>query len=87
MVSDDGAFEIELSEGGVPGVFLPTVTVVKGRLSPAALSYFEVMRRNASPERLELELLKAEQLRWTKVGRRGGDIVVKTNDFAGQESR
>ena len=83
MVSKDGAFEVELLEGGVPGVFLPTVTVVKGRLSPAALSYFEVMRRNASPERLELELLNAVKLRWTKVGRRGGDVVVKTNDFVG----
>lgn len=87
MVSDDGVFEIELSEGGVPGVFLPTVTVIKGRLSPAALSYFNGMRRNAPPERLELEFLEAVKLRWTKVGRRGGDVVVKTNDFTGQERR
>lgn len=87
MISDDGTFEIELSEGGVPGVFLPTVTVVKGRLSPAALSYFGVLRRNASPESLELALLDAVRLRWTKVGRRGGDVVVKTNDFAGQGAR
>ena len=87
MVRDDGAFEIELSEGGVPGVFLPTVTVVKGRLSPAALSYFNEMRRHAPPERSELELSEAVKLRWTKVGRRGADLVVTTNDFPGQGRR
>jgi hypothetical protein len=86
MVSDDGVFEIELSEGGVPGVFLPTVSLVKARLSPAALSYFQAMRRNTSSERLEREFLEAVKVRWAKVGRRGGDVVVKTNDFAGQRT-
>lgn len=81
MVSDDGAFEIELSEGGVPGVLLPTVTVIKGRLSPAALTYFNTLRRNASPQRVETEFVKAVNLRWMKVGRRGGHVIVKTTDF------
>ncbi len=81
MISGDGLFEVELAEGGVPGVFLPTVTIVKGRLSPAALTYFEGFRRNASVAQAEQALLDAVTLRWTKVGRRGGDIIVKTNDF------
>lgn len=83
MVSDDGGFEVEFSDGGVPGVFLPTVTIVRGRLSPAALTYFNVLRRNAPSEELRIAFLNAVKLRWDKVGRRG-DIIVKTNDFVGR---
>lgn len=81
MVGEDGTFEFELSEGGVPGVFLPTVTVITGSLSPAALSHFQAMRRSASPEQLERAFSNAVMSRWKKVGRRGGSVVVKTNDF------
>lgn len=80
MVSDDGAFEIEFSEGGVPGVLLPTVTAIKGHLSPTALSYFNVLRRNASSDEVQRVFLNAVKLRWEKVGRRG-EVVVKTTDF------
>lgn len=81
MLNDDGSFEIEMAEGGVPGVFLPTVTLVKGRLSPAALKHFQAIKTCASRERFESELMSAIKSRWLKVGRRGGAIVVKTNDF------
>lgn len=87
MVSDDGTFEVELSEGGVPGVILPTLTIVKGRLSLAALSHFNGMRRSSSLEKLELALVNAVRLRWTKVGRRGGSVVVTTTDFTGPAMR
>ena len=81
MLNDDGSFEIEMAEGGVQGIFLPTVTIVKGRLSPAALKHFQTIQKYASSERFEVKLMAAIKSRWLKVGRRGGGIVVKTNDF------
>lgn len=36
MIQVDHEFDFKISDGGVPGVFLPRYTVVQGRLSKAA---------------------------------------------------
>jgi hypothetical protein len=81
MVNEDGVFEIEIVKDGVPGVFEPTVAVVRGTLSAGALSRFRAL--TSKPAELAVATLAAAaKRRFDKEGGRPGEIMVTRNDFA-----
>jgi hypothetical protein len=82
MVNDDGVFEIEIIKDGVPGVFEPTVAVVRGTLSAGALSRFRALTSKGPAELAAPTLAAAAKRRFDKEGGRPGEIMVTRNDFA-----
>jgi hypothetical protein len=81
MVSEDGAFLIELEYPGVPGVVEPSVAVVRGTLSPGALDRFRRFEAQRTVATAAMELKAAVRRRLEKRGR-GSDLVhVKLADF------
>jgi hypothetical protein len=82
MISDEGVFELALEQDGMPGVFVPSVAVVRGSLSPAALQRFRQITRKQSAQRADALLRAAVKRRLLKPGRKDGPIVVATSDFS-----
>lgn len=80
MVDDDGSFEIELVSDGIPGVVRPTTMLVKGHLTPAALTYFRRLERNVSPAKLAVKFKQAVERRRQR-GALHGPIAVTTTDL------
>jgi hypothetical protein len=81
MISDDGEFELAFEQDGIPGVFVPSVAVVRGSLSPAALQHFREIMRKQSAKRADSELRAAVKCRIMKLGRKDGPLLVSTGDF------
>jgi hypothetical protein len=81
MISDDGVFELSIEQDGMPGVFVPSVAIVRGSLSPAALRRFRGIVQRRSAKRADAELRAAVECRLSKLGRKDGPLVVATNDF------
>jgi hypothetical protein len=81
MISDDGVFELAFEQDGMPGVFVPSVAVVRGSLSPAALLRFQGIVAKWSARRADAELRTAVKCRLSKPGRKNGPLVVSKGDF------
>ena len=81
MIKDDGTFEIEIPDDSAPGVFLPTMIAVCGRLSPAALLRFTKIAESSSPTHSEAALQKAIAYRMGVPRTRTEGIVVRNTDF------
>jgi hypothetical protein len=81
MFDVEGNFELELVDDRAPGVFMPVTSTVRGRLSPAAIRYFERIEPNHPVERLEALFRAAVENRWRIERRRSIDLVVKATDF------
>ena len=81
MISDEGVFELAFEQDGMPGVFVPSVAVVRGSLSPAALRHFRGIVLKRSAKRADAELRTAVKCRLSKIGRKEGPLVVSTGDF------
>ena len=81
MLNDDGTFEIEMPDDSAPGVFLPTMIAVRGRLSPAAALRFTKLAEDTSSAQSEEALRKAVAYRMGVPRTRTEGIVVRTKDF------
>ncbi len=81
MLKDDGTFEIEIPDDSAPGVFLPTMIVVRGSLSSAAVLRLTKIAETTSPTQVEEALRKAVAYRRGVPRTRTEGIVVRTTDF------
>jgi hypothetical protein len=81
MVNDDGVFEIELPHEGVPGVLEPSVTTVRGMLSPDAVMRYRALTRRYSAEVALSALRRAITHRLQKRGSNPSTIRVTRADF------
>jgi hypothetical protein len=81
MISDEGVFELAFEQDGMPGIFVPSVAVVRGSLSPAALRRFQRIVQKRSTKHADAELRTAVKCRLSKLGRKDGPLVVSTGDF------
>jgi hypothetical protein len=82
MISESGVFEVEIEHSGVPGVLEPSMTVVRGTLSPGALNRFRwiVEKRTAASAASALEV--AVRRRLEKRGGSPGVFRVTATDFS-----
>jgi hypothetical protein len=81
MISDEGVFELAFEQDGMAGVFVPSVAVVRGNLSPAALRHFRGIVQKRSAKRADTELRTAVKCRLSKLGRKDGPLVLSMGDF------
>jgi hypothetical protein len=81
MVSDDGVFEIELPHEGVPGVLEPSVTTVRGMLSPEGLARYRALTSKNSAEVALSALRRAITRRLQKRGSNPSTLRVTRSDF------
>ena len=82
MVSEDGAFLVELEYPGVPGVVEPSVAAVRGTLSPKALDRFRSVEVKRTAAKAEMELKAAVRRRLGKRGRGSNLVHVVLADFS-----
>jgi hypothetical protein len=82
MVSEDGVFELDLELVGVPGVVEPSVSVVRGTLSPGALNRFRWIEANRTAAYATSALRAAVERRMGKRDRTPGVFRVSITDFS-----
>lgn len=81
MINDDGSFELEFVDDNAPGIFLPIVTVVRGRFSPAAARYFSGLLHDNPGEQAEALLRAAVVGRRRIAGSQAKELLVTISDF------
>ncbi|MEG3162269.1 hypothetical protein U1763_17340 [Sphingomonas sp. LB2R24] len=81
MIKDDGSFELEFIDDSAPEVFLPIVTLIRGRFSNAAARHFAALMRNSSADQVEVSLRRAVLIRQRIAGPKAKEIVVTMSDF------
>jgi hypothetical protein len=82
MVSEDGVFELDIKHAGVPGVVEPSVSIVRGTLSPGALNRFRWIEANRTAAYATSALRAAVERRMGKRDRTPGVFQVSITDFS-----
>jgi hypothetical protein len=82
MVSEDGVFGLNIKHDGVPGVVEPSVSIVRGTLSPGALNRFRWIEAKRTAAYATSALRAAVERRMGKRDRTPGVFRVSITDFS-----